>query len=70
MATQTKDARLKPKGSLKMASLAAATGFTTIPSGAQYALIKTEGQTVRWRDDGSNPTATDGILIDVGDEFW
>lgn len=70
MATMTKDARLKPKGYLKMTSLGTAVGFTSVPAGSQYALIKTEGQTVRWRDDGNNPTTTDGMLIDVGDEFW
>ena len=44
----------------------------TVPNGATYALIKTETQSVRWlcSSDNDAPTATDGMLIDVGDEFW
>lgn len=36
---------------------------------ARMALIKAEAQPVRWRDDGSNPTAGAGFLLDVGEEF-
>jgi hypothetical protein len=35
----------------------------TVPAGAVMAIIQTAGQDVRWRDDGSNPTATDGMLL-------
>lgn len=41
-----------------------------IPQGARFALLKCTAQAVRWRDDGTAPTATVGMLIDVGDEFW
>jgi len=64
-----KDATLQPKGYQKIAGLAAATALT-VPAGASRALIKTETATVRWRDDGVDPTTTDGMLIDVGDELW
>ena len=44
----------------------------TVPAGANYALIKTETQAVRWlcSSDNDAPTATDGMLIDIGDELW
>lgn len=64
-----RDTTLQPKGYQKIAGLAASTSLS-VPAGAKYALIKTETQTVRWRDDGVDPTTTDGMLIDVGDEFW
>jgi hypothetical protein len=65
-----RDATLKPKGYQQITSLAAATGLTVPVGGAKYALIKCETQSVRWRDDGTDPTAAIGMLIDVGDEFW
>lgn len=69
MATSTRDAKLKPRGYQKITVLTSSTALT-VPNGAAYALIKVEGQTVRWRDDAQAPTTTDGMLIDVGDEFW
>lgn len=63
-----RDAVLQPKGYAKQTQVAATA--LTVPSGAGRALIKPESFPVRWRDDGVNPTATDGMLIDVGDEFW
>lgn len=64
-----RDQTLEPKGYQKIAGLSSATALT-VPAGASYALIKVETATVRWRDDGTNPTTTDGMLLDVGDEFW
>ena len=64
-----RDAKLKPKGYQQISNVAAAVGLT-VPVGAQYALLKTETQSVRWRDDGTDPTAAIGMVIDVGDEFW
>lgn len=66
---QVKDASLKPLGYQKITSLGTAVGLT-VPTGARYAMCKAEGQAVRYRDHGGDPTATDGMLIDVGDEFW
>lgn len=63
-----RDVTLQPKGYQKLTPTTV-TGLT-VPAGATYALIKTETQVVRWRDDGEDPTATDGMKIDVGDEFW
>ncbi len=38
----------------------------TPPSGAGMALITVEAQAVRWRDDGTAPTATVGMPLAVG----
>jgi hypothetical protein len=38
-----------------------------IPAGSTYAIIQAEGQDVRWRDDGADPTATVGQRLYAGD---
>lgn len=38
----------------------------SIPSGANLAVVILEGATARWRDDGTNPTATVGMPIPAG----
>ena len=53
-------------GYLQVTSLSAAAGLT-IPSSASWALIECESQQVRWRDDGTAPTTTVGMLMNVGD---
>lgn len=39
------------------------------PSGANYAIIQTEGAPVRWRDDNVAPTASVGMRLPVGSEL-
>lgn len=41
-----------------------------IPAGADAALIVAEAQAVRWRDDGTAPTATVGVPLAVGVELF
>lgn len=55
-------------GYQQLTSLAAAAGLT-VPVGANYCLIIAETQNVRWRDDGTNPTAAAGMPLDVGVAF-
>jgi hypothetical protein len=55
-----------PLGYQQIAVLTAATGLT-VPAGARVALIVAEAQAVRWRDDGTNPSATVGMTLAVGD---
>lgn len=43
---------------------AAAVGFT-IPAGTTHAVVTAETQAVRWRDDGTDPTAAVGMPIAV-----
>mgnify|MGYP001579971841 FL=1 len=38
-----------------------------MPSQTKGAVITVEGAPVRWRDDGTAPTATEGQLMNVGD---
>lgn len=38
----------------------------TVPTGATFALIQAQTQNVRWTDDGSNPTASVGMLLATG----
>ena len=53
-------------GYRQLTTLSSAVGFTDIPQGATLALIVPESQNVRWRDDGTNPTASVGMPIFVG----
>lgn len=40
-----------------------ATGFASIPSNANKAIITVDDATMRYRDDGANPTADIGIKV-------
>lgn len=55
----------KALGHQQLTSLSGATALT-VPDGAQRALMVTQTQNVRWRDDGSNPTTAIGMLITTG----
>lgn len=55
-----------PKGYQQLGTLSSAIGLT-VPAGARVALIQAEAQIVRWRDDGTNPSATVGMPIAAGD---
>jgi len=52
-------------GYQQITSLSSAQALT-IPSGATRALIAPLTQTVRWRDDGTNPTASVGMPVAAG----
>lgn len=41
-----------------------------IPDGAQFAIVSIEDQSVRWRADGTAPTATVGHLLTAGTYLW
>lgn len=41
-------------------------GLTTPPAAATYAMITVETNAIRWRDDGTNPSATVGQPVAVG----
>jgi hypothetical protein len=57
---------LRPLGYQQITSLSSAVGLT-VPRGATLALIRPETQSIRWRDDGANPTASVGMVL-VADE--
>ena len=52
-------------GYQQITSLSSAAGLT-VAQGATLALIVPETQNVRWRDDGTDPTASVGMPIFVG----
>ena len=51
-------------GYQQITSLSASTGLT-VPAGATRAIIIAESQGVRWRDDGTAPTASIGMVLPV-----
>lgn len=59
---------LRALGYQQITSLAAATALT-IPAGTSVAILKPSTQSVRIRDDGTNPTTTVGYPIAAGTEF-
>lgn len=50
---------------ISAATLAAATALT-VPGGTHTAFIQCETLDVRWRDDGTNPTASIGMILQAG----
>lgn len=66
MPAQITEAFLKPAGYRQITSLSSAAGISNIPDNARVALISAEAQAVRWRDDGTNPTASVGMVIAAG----
>ena len=55
-------------GYQQITSLSSATNLT-VPAGATLALIVPETQTVRWRDDGTAPTASVGMPVAANASF-
>ena len=66
MSLQTQQAQLRPLGwqQLSAATLATATSLT-VPAGAMMAVVSVNptATAVRYRDDGTAPTATTGVVI-------
>ena len=65
----TKPSGLTAKGYQQLTSLSSAAALT-VPSGATVALIQAESQSIRWRDDGSNPTTTVGMVLAAGESVF
>lgn len=59
----------KPLGYQQITSLASATNLTPPPARATAALVTVETAGVRWRDDGTPPTATIGMPLSAGQSF-
>lgn len=55
-----------PLGYQQIGTLTSSVGLTSIPQNARFALIQCTGQDVRWRDDGTAPTASVGMMLTVG----
>lgn len=59
---------LRPLGYQQVSSLSTAQALT-IPTGCSLVRVIPQTQAVRWRDDGTNPTATVGQPLAVGAEL-
>ena len=59
---------LTPLGFQQITNLSASKALT-VPSGATMAVVQAEGADVRWRDDGSAPTAAVGMWLPAGAEL-
>lgn len=60
------DGFVEPAGYTQITSVSSAVSLGTIPDGTKLTLIQAESQNVRWRDDGTNPTTTVGMLLQAG----
>ena len=60
---------LSSKGYEQLTSLASVSALT-VPTGAISALIQAESQSVRWRDDGIDPTTSVGMILAAGDTIF
>lgn len=56
------DGQRPPTGFQQITDLSSAVGLT-VPAGSKFALIVPETQDVRWRDDGTDPTSSVGMII-------
>jgi hypothetical protein len=54
-----------PLGYQQITSLSTAKTLT-VPATANFAMITVSGQSVRYRDDGTAPDATHGVVLPVG----
>lgn len=57
--------RPTPVGYQQITALSAAASLTP-PAGADFALVQAVTQGIRWRDDGTAPTATVGMSLAAG----
>jgi hypothetical protein len=57
--------KLVPLGYQQISTPAVATPLT-VPAGANYVYIQVDTQAIRWRDDGTAPTAAIGMQVPVG----
>lgn len=61
---------LTPLAGGQMSLTVSSAAALTIPGGANVALIQALTQNVRWRDDGTAPTASVGLQLLAGDEMF
>lgn len=57
-----------PLGYQQLSVSSSASGLT-VPTGATFCVISVEGEPVRWRDDGTTPTSTVGMPLQVGQQL-
>ena len=62
-------AERSPEGYGQVTVSTTAVALPSIPKSASYAIVNISSQPVRYRDDGTNPTATVGMPAVAGDEI-
>jgi hypothetical protein len=55
-----------PKGYQQITTALSGATALTVPTGATLAIVNVEGTSVRWRDDGTNPSSTVGMVLAAG----
>ena len=65
--TPVYDSRLTANGFVRVTGLGSAVTLGSVPANSVIVMIQAETQNVRWRDDGTNPTAAIGMLLEAGD---
>lgn len=70
----TVEKNLRARGYQQLNTVSSAIGLTVPADDANgavdRALIQVADQDVRWRDDGTDPTATVGVPLAAGEDFW
>jgi len=69
MSMGTHDQSLTPVGYEQHVSFSGAAVPLKIKD-SSYLLLQATGTAVRWRDDGTAPTATVGMQLDANQDFW
>lgn len=55
-----------PKGLQTLTVTNASASALTVPAGANMAIISVEGNSIRFRDDGTAPTTSIGVIVNPG----
>ena len=56
-------------GGFQSLTVGAVVTSLTLPAGANYAILNTDGAALRYRDDGTDPTADVGHLMEDGESI-
>lgn len=65
------DRQLQSLGFKRIATITSTVvALPDIPKKAAYAYIQADGGDLRWRDDGTDPTATVGHLLAMNEDHW
>jgi len=62
--------QLVPLGFEQLPASGSAQGLPDIPKGATFGYIQCQDDPIRWRDDGTDPTAATGHRMFDGDDLW
>ena len=64
------DRPLTPLGFAGVLGVVGVVKLPSTPVSAAYAYIQADGGDLRWRDDGTDPTSSVGMLIMDGEDLW